>query len=188
MSTNRSPRSIGSVPAGRASPPRRTQLEHRALLAARTLVDRMRALYRELEQLTGTPIGMHRALNGIGAEPGIQASRLAATLGMQRPAMSHLLRGMVERGWIERVRAEADQRAVRIYLTAAGQRMLKVTAGRAVGMLQRSVRALGDADVERLAAALPLLVQQLPAAGPRDPSAQRKRQRRPPRGGPAQPR
>jgi len=179
MSTNRTPRANGSVSAGRGSPPRRTQLEHRALLAARMLVDRMRTLYRELERLTGAPIGMHRALNGIGAEPGIQASHLAAMLGMQRPAMSHLLRGMVERGWIERVRAESDQRAVRIYLTAAGQRMLKLTAGRAAGILQRSVRVLGDADVERLAVALPLLVQQLPAAGPVDPTAQRRRQRRP---------
>jgi DNA-binding MarR family transcriptional regulator len=139
--------------------------ELRALLAARALVDRMRSLYRELEQFTGAPISMHRALNGIGAEPGIHASQLAATLGMQRPAISHLLRGMVGRGWIERVRAETDQRAIRIYLTAAGRRMLKLTAGRAVGILQRSVRALPDADVERLAIALPLLVQQLPESG-----------------------
>jgi hypothetical protein len=43
--------------------------------------------------------------------------------------------------------------------------MLKLTAGRAVGILQRSVRALPDADVERLAIALPLLVQQLPPGG-----------------------
>jgi DNA-binding MarR family transcriptional regulator len=163
MSTRRSLRPPGSPPPrGRGAAARRTELELRALLAARTLVDRMRALYRELEQLTGAPISMHRALNAVGAEPGIQASRLAAALGMQRPAISHLLRGMVERGWIDRVRADSDQRAVRIYLTAAGQRMLKLTAGRAAGILQRSVRALADADVERLALALPLLVQQLP--------------------------
>ncbi|MCC7463346.1 MAG: MarR family transcriptional regulator [Gammaproteobacteria bacterium] len=139
----------------------RAELEPRALLAARTLVDRMRALYRELEQFSGAPISVHRALNGIGAEPGIQASRLAAALGMQRPAMSHVLGAMVERGWIERVRPQSDQRAVRIYLTAAGRRMLQLTAGRAAGILQRSMRALSDADVERLAVALPALVEQL---------------------------
>ncbi len=164
------------------------ELELRALLAARALVDRMRTLYRELEQTTGAPISLHRALNGIGAEPGIQASQLAATLGMQRPAISHLLRTMAERGWIERVRAAADQRAVRVYLTAAGEKMLQLTAGRAVGMLQRSVRALGDADVERLAVALPLLVQQLPSARPAEPAARRRPRRRPVAASAARPR
>lgn len=147
---------------------RRQADELRALLAARALVDRMRALYRELEQLTGTPISIHRALNSIGAEPGIQASQLAAVLGMQRPAISQLLKAMVERGLVRRVRSETDQRAVRISLTSAGQRQLKVTAGRAVGILQRAVQLLDDDDVERLAAALPTLVQQLP-----DPQARR---------------
>lgn len=176
MPSRRRPRPPATPPAGRGPAARRLEFEQRALFAARALVDRMRALYRELEQLTGAPISMHRALNGIGAEPGIQASRLAAALGMQRPAISHLLRGMVERGWIERVRAESDQRAVRIYLTAAGERMLKLTAGRAAGILQRSVRALPDADVERLALALPPLVQQLPA-GSRSGSAAPARRR-----------
>lgn len=147
--------------------PRRAGREHRALLAARALVDRMRGLYRELEQLTGAPIGMHRALNAIGAAPGIQASRLAQLLGMQRPAVSQLLRGMAARGWIERRRGESDRRAVQIQLTPSGQRMLKVTVGRAVGILQRAVAALDDADVERLAESLPRLLQNLPETGGR---------------------
>jgi hypothetical protein len=33
----------------------------------------------------------HRALAVIAAEPGIQSSRLASSLGMQRSALSHLL-------------------------------------------------------------------------------------------------
>jgi DNA-binding MarR family transcriptional regulator len=154
---------------------RRAAREHRALLAARALVDRMRGLYRELEQLTAAPIGMHRALNAIGAAPGIQASRLAQALGMQRPAVSQLLKGMAARGWIERRRGEPDQRAVQIHLTAGGQRMLKVTVGRAIGILQRAVALLDDADVERLAAALPRLLQNLPAV---DGRSERRRPRR----------
>ena len=50
----------------------RAQREHAALLLARTLVDRARALYRELEQRTGAPVQAHRALAVIAAEPGIQ--------------------------------------------------------------------------------------------------------------------
>jgi DNA-binding MarR family transcriptional regulator len=141
----------------------RTLLERQALLCARALVDQMRSYYRELEQLTGTPIGMHRALNAIGASPGLQASHLAVTLGMQRPAISQVLKGLVERGWVERVRVESDQRAVLLFLTSGGGKMLQATAGRAVGMLQRAINSLSDRHVQQLADALPVLLQRLPA-------------------------
>jgi DNA-binding MarR family transcriptional regulator len=140
----------------------REHLERRALLATRSLVDRMRALYRELERLTGAPIAVHRALACIGDEPGITASRLALSLGMQRPAVSHVLRGLVERGWVERVRNDSDQRSVQIYLTAAGRTLRGATAGRAVGALQRSVRRLPYDKLEALAAGVDELLRHLP--------------------------
>lgn len=153
--------SMSTIAATRHGVSDRARLESRALLAAQDLVDRMRIVYRDLERLSGAPISMHRALHAIDAEPGLQASKFAAALGMQRPAASHLLRAMVGRGWIRRARAKSDQRAVQIHLTAAGQRMLKLTSGHTAGVLRRSMRALDDADVERLALALPLLVQAL---------------------------
>ncbi|HSC07782.1 MAG TPA: MarR family transcriptional regulator [Steroidobacteraceae bacterium] len=141
----------------------RDRLEQRALLAARSLVDRMRALYRELERLTGAPIAVHRALACIGDEPGITASSLALSLGMQRPAVSHVLRSLVERGWVERVRSASDQRSVRVYLTAAGRTLRDATAGRAVGALQRSVRRLSQDKLKSLAVGLEEVLKHLPA-------------------------
>jgi DNA-binding MarR family transcriptional regulator len=122
----------------------------------------MRQLYRELEQMTDAPISMHRALNAIGEHPGIQASQLATALGMQRPAVSQIVNGMVERGWIERVRPTSDQRAVQLFPTAVGHQVLRATAGRAVATLQRSVRSLEDGNLEHLAIALPALLSALP--------------------------
>ncbi len=145
----------------------RAELEVTTLRSARALVDRMRTLYRELEALTGAPISMHRALGCIGGSPGLQASRLAELLGMQRPAVSQVLRGMASRGWITRLRNAADQRAVRIFLTPEGNRLLRATAGRAAGTLQRAVHALTADNLERLARALPPLVALLPVAPPR---------------------
>ena len=142
----------------------RTQLERAALLAARTLVDRMRGLYRELERMTDAPIGMHRALTLLGEEPGITASRLAESLGMQRPAMSHVLRGLAERGWIERRRHADDQRSVRLHVSAAGLEILRQTGGRAVGTLQRAVRRLSREDLGGLAAGLNAVLLHLPPA------------------------
>jgi MarR family transcriptional regulator, organic hydroperoxide resistance regulator len=145
-----------------ASAQARAQLEQRALLAARELVDRMRGYYRELEQATGASIGMHRALNAIGASPGVQASQLAEALGMQRPAVSQLLKALVGREWVQRVRVEQDQRAIRLYLTPAGARFLRATSGRAVGRLQHAIAALAEPDLRQLAVALPALLDCLP--------------------------
>jgi len=165
----------GLAPSGRDLPMSRTKkvedesreaLENKALVAARALVDRMRTLYRELERLTDAPITLHRALVCVGNEPGLTASKLAAMLGMQRPAVSHVLKSLVARGWIERRRSEDDQRAVRVYPTAAGKQLLHATAGRAVGTLQRAVCNLSSRDLERLTEGIEAVLQHLPDPAP----------------------
>jgi DNA-binding MarR family transcriptional regulator len=140
----------------------RGEREQRALIAARALVDRMRAMYRELEQLTGAPIAAHRALTCINAAPGISASHLATALGMRRSAMSHVLNDLDERGWIERKRDEVDQRSVRIHVTAEGRKLLHATSGKAVGNLQRAVSRLQDAELESVAAGIERMLEHLP--------------------------
>jgi len=153
----------------------RAALENRALLAARALVDRMRTLYRELEQLTGAPITLHRALVSIANDPGLPASRLAAQLGMQRPAVSQLLRSLAQRGWIERHRSDRDQRAVQITLTAEGRQILQATSGRAVFTLQRAVCSLPPEQLEQLAGSVEMLLAQLPEHSvPAAPAARRR--------------
>lgn len=165
----------------------REALENRALVAARGLVDRMRTLYRELERMTDAPITLHRALVCVGNEPGLTASKLASMLGMQRPAVSHVLKSLVARGWIERRRSEDDQRAVRVYPTSVGKQLLQATAGRAVGTLQRAVCNLSDRDLERLSEGIDAVLTHLPdpslplaAASPPRAGGARGSRRRPP--------
>jgi DNA-binding MarR family transcriptional regulator len=148
------------------TPAERANLERSALLAVRTLVDRMRTLYGELERMTGAPITVHRALTRIGEEPGIAASSLADALGMQRPAVSHLLRALSERGWIERKRHADDQRSVRLHLSAGGRELLNATGGRAVGTLQRAVRQLSRRQLEGVAQGVGAIIMHLPPPAP----------------------
>jgi len=154
--------SRGRVSNSKPGASRRSELEREALLSARALVDRMRTLYRELERATDAPITVHRALACIGESPGLTASHLAARLGMQRPAVSHVLKGLVARGWIERRRHEGDQRSIQIHPTAEGHQILRATGGRAVGTLQRAVRDLKTRELEQLAAGLTSLILRLP--------------------------
>jgi DNA-binding MarR family transcriptional regulator len=144
----------------------RAQHEHTALLLARTLVDRARALYRELEQRTGAPVQAHRALAVIAGEPGIQSSRLASALGMQRSAVSHLLRALAQQGWIERRRSGDDQRSVHLFVTAAGRGIVGATAGRMVGVLQHAVEQLDDTRLVELERSLQALLEHIEAPAP----------------------
>lgn len=136
--------------------------EHRAVLAARTLIDRMRELYREVEKLTDAPIAVHRTLACIAEEPGIAASKLADALGMQRPAMSQVLNHLTQREWIERVRSDLDQRSVQIFLTPQGRQVIKATSGRAVGALQRAITHLAERELDVFAAAAERIYEHLP--------------------------
>lgn len=157
--------------SGKVRVTRRGTLESEALLSARALVDRMRTLYRELERMTDAPITVHRALACIGEDPGLPASQLAVRLGMQRPAVSHVLKGLAARGWIERRRHEGDQRSIQVHLTPEGQRILRATGGRAVGTLQRAVRGLSIPELRQLAAGLAALLGRLPVPATSQPVA-----------------
>ena len=151
----------------------RTDLESGALLRTRSLVDRMRTLYRELEQLTDAPITMHRALLCIGEEPGMSASLLAVRLGMKRPAMSQALKSMTSRGWITRRASATDGRSVHIGLTLAGRQVLKLSSDRAVGMLKRAIETLPLEDLQHLDAGVAALLEKLPSQRITDKVARR---------------
>jgi DNA-binding MarR family transcriptional regulator len=73
-----------------------------------------------------------------------------------------MLKGLSEHGWIERRRIKADQRAVQLFLTSAGTRIIDATGGRAVGMLQRAVSKLSDVEVDALSSGLAALIRELP--------------------------
>ncbi|MEO8063613.1 MAG: MarR family transcriptional regulator [Pseudomonadota bacterium] len=138
----------------------------------------MRTLYRELERMTEAPISMHRALLCIGNSPGLAASMLATQLGMQRPAVSHVLKNLARRGWIERSRSEGDQRSVKLHTTAEGQQILRATAGRAVGTLQRAVRSLSARELDQVAQGIGALLERLPVSPPSRPASKVRRSSR----------
>ena len=159
---------MAHVPQSTSAPvnPSRRALEQSALRRARALVDHMRTLYRELERRTGAPITAHRALHCIDAEPGLSPSELAAILGVERSNLSHLLRLMSERGWVERRRVVDDQRSVQLHLLPAGRALVGATHGRVAGVLQRAIAGLANAELRELDRSLRTLQGRLPALGP----------------------
>ena len=64
------------------------------------------------------------ALMGVGVEGVGTPSDLASYLGITRPAMSRLLRGLEGKGFVLRAPASGDGRQTAVVLTAAGQDVL----------------------------------------------------------------
>lgn len=74
-----------------------------------------------------------------------RASHLASQAAVSRPALTGVLDGLVEHGWVRRGEVAGDRRGVRLELTAAGRR--------ALGDAERSVAARLDDLLARLPAA-----------------------------------
>ncbi|MFN8037821.1 MAG: MarR family transcriptional regulator [Acidimicrobiales bacterium] len=73
-----------------------------------------------------------------------RASHLASQAAVSRPALTGVLDGLVEHGWVRRREVAGDRRGVQLELTAAG--------GRALAEAQRSVADRCDDLLARLPA------------------------------------
>ena len=87
-------------------------------------------VYRRLEQVYErliSPLGLSvlewYALRALYAEDGLSASHLAHLVCRHPSSMTALLDRMEEKGLVRRQVDEHDRRSVRVFLTAAGQRL-----------------------------------------------------------------
>lgn len=77
--------------------------------------------------------------------------------GVTQPAVTQLVNRLERRGWVERHTDERDARAVLVALTAAGQAALDSARAEFRALLHEEMAALGDDEVETLAAAVDIL-------------------------------
>ena len=64
-----------------------------------------------------------RALIELVAARGIAQGQLGTLLGLEKSTVSRLAAGLERKGWIRRGRDEANQRYIRLYLTAEGSQV-----------------------------------------------------------------
>lgn len=85
-------------------------------------------------------------------------AELADFLGLDRSSVSGLIDRAVRRGLVTRVASSDDGRAVRVTLTAEGQRLARLLAGLAGGLITPLTSRLGPAEQKRLSVLLNKLV------------------------------
>ncbi|WP_067495475.1 MarR family winged helix-turn-helix transcriptional regulator [Actinoplanes sp. TFC3] len=85
-----------------------------------------------------------------GRRPGI--SELAAALDLDKSSVTGLVDRAAARGWVTRVRNEADRRAVEVVLTEQGRKLVGVVEKRVARDIATIVGGLSGADQRKLAA------------------------------------
>jgi len=124
----------------------------------RELIDAVRKDYRVREQAANAPMPILRVATMLAAHPGIESSALAASLRLERPTVSNLLRDMEEQGLLHRQKLRSDKRYVSLELTARGHALLLKADKVGSGLLARTVSRLSAAEGSSLRLALkPLL-------------------------------
>ena len=104
------------------------------LRIAQILADR---LFASSPQLHMAP-GHYTVLSLIELNPGINQSRLAQSMYLDRSSMVPILDQLEKKDWIERKRPPADRRSYALHLTPAGRAALKL-ADKEVHGLEESI-------------------------------------------------
>jgi DNA-binding MarR family transcriptional regulator len=124
----------------------------------RIIVKSIRNHYRSVEQRSGISGALLWALAQIAANPGSQVGDLARALAIHQSTASNLLRRLGSRGLVSRRRHGTDQRAVRIFATAKGLRVLKRAPQPLIGVLQQALSDLSGPTLESLHRQLKTLI------------------------------
>ena len=107
-----------------------------ALMRFRLVINSTKRHYKWIERQTGINGALVWAMWELNLSPGLRVSELAETMAIHQSTASNLLDKLEEKGLIERDRSNDDQRVVRLYLTRAGQQMIRRVPQPACGLLQ----------------------------------------------------
>jgi DNA-binding MarR family transcriptional regulator len=110
-------------------------------------------------------LGQYLALRAIGRET-LGASELARRTGVSGPAVSQLVAGLIDQGWVTRSAAEADRRRHELGLTKRGERMLGSASEMVRSGLEGLIEDLPRPETDALARALPRVESLLSGAAP----------------------
>jgi len=120
---------------------------------------------QEQLQLTSETAGISGsqawALAEIARSPGLIVSELGKAMAIHPSTTSNMLDKMQKRGLIRRERIDADQRMVRLFVTAAGEKVLAQLPGPATGLLPDALSRLSVEQLDAVNAALSMILEKM---------------------------
>jgi DNA-binding MarR family transcriptional regulator len=124
--------------------------------------------FQRIESNCGVSGAQLWALSELKATPGLTVSGLARALSIHLSTSSNLLDKLEAQELIRRERNSADQRLVRVYLTTAGQQVLRKAPKPAAGVIPDALSKMPESALRTLKRDLDLLLQ---LASVRNPDA-----------------
>lgn len=101
------------------------------------------------------------ALWNVSARPGLRVGDLAVAMQVRHSTASNMLDKLEQRALIQRQRQTDDTRVVRLYLTRAGQDVIRDVPGPLQGRLRTALQTLPDRELLGLQRGLACLIDTL---------------------------
>lgn len=154
------PRAAPAVPGLVSAVHRSSPKSSQALVVLQHIRELLRVSqqhFQRIEARCGVSGAQLWALAELQARPGLKISELATVLSVHLSTASNLLDRLEAKALVRRQRGTKDQRVVRVFLTPAGQRVLRKAPRPAEGIIPDALHrmprdALGrlDRDLEKL--------------------------------------
>ncbi len=136
----------------------RSVLELKTLQLFRTIFGSARSHDAEIRRIAGIAGAQLWALSEIARVEGLSVNALSGRMALHQTTASNLLNALLERQFIRRARDAGDQRIARLYVTAAGRRMLLRAPRPYAGLLPDALSHLAARQLTELSQALGVLV------------------------------
>ena len=127
----------------------------------RTVVKSVKRHSEKIKEKCGVSGAELWVLGELSNRPGMRSSDLAKVLSIHQSTLSNLLDKLDRKNFIWRERSKDDQRVVRLYLTEAGEEVIKHAPGPAQGVLVDALRNLSDETLFKLEESLGTLVHSM---------------------------
>ncbi|CAI8731855.1 MarR family winged helix-turn-helix transcriptional regulator [Methylocaldum szegediense] len=115
---------------------------HEALKRFRLIFRAVQQHSQWVESCCGVSHAQLWAMSELSNQPGMNVSELARAMAVHQSTASNLLVKLTKKGLVRRERADGDQRVVRLYLTEAGQTLVKRAPEPRQGLLLRALTEL----------------------------------------------
>jgi DNA-binding MarR family transcriptional regulator len=126
----------------------------------------VRRHYQDVERRSHITGALLWALAEVAGRPGSQVGQLAHKLAVHQSTASNLVRRLAARGLIARQRRGRDQRAVQLFPTRKGLRVLEGAPRPLIGVLQQALADLPPASLSGLHTHLARLVRAMRVKAP----------------------
>ena len=127
----------------------------------RVVFKSVRRHYQAVERRSHITGALLWALAEVARRPGTQVGQLARILAVHQSTASNLVRRLAARGLIARQRRGHDQRAVQLFPTRKGLRVLQGAPRPLIGLLQQALADLPPAHLRGLHTHLARLIRMM---------------------------